>query len=157
MTPRLLLVALVSVVPLRAHALDVLVTGSWSETIGAGDLATGAGSDLVGTVSSGAGQIWVDVASTSGASDAWRIDIRRTNAGWASGVRLWGRRTSDGTGPGSVTGGESWQEITVLDTASFSGQGDRTDIGLELQVSGLTVELPSEIRSTTVTYTVVDQ
>lgn len=150
-------VALALGLPGRAFALDLLVSGAWSPSVGPADLQSGAGTDLVASRTSNPDQILVDVASTAGPADAWEVQLRRSTVAWPAGVRLWARRSSDGAGPGSVSGGATWREVTALDGALFQGQGDRTGIGIELELTGLAVGVAPDTYATSITYTVVDR
>jgi hypothetical protein len=106
-------------------AISITVTGAWVETIDKNDLSAGAGSDLQSTYTSVSGQVSIDISGTGGASDAWRIDVRKIDSSWNSSLHPYVMRTSAGTG-GSVNGGASYQEVTDINTSFFSGSGDVT-------------------------------
>ncbi|MHB0937189.1 MAG: hypothetical protein ACYDCO_03115 [Armatimonadota bacterium] len=139
-----------------AHAIDLTCVGSWSLTITASNLQAGAGSDLVSTYTSDTAAATLAVINTTGDADSWRVDIRRTDILWDNSLTLSARRTSDGTGGGSVSGGTVFQAIGTSDSSFFSGAGDRSGITLQFQVSGASVQLAPATYSTTITYTVVD-
>jgi len=140
----------------RAQAIDLTAAGSWSRTITASDLQAGAGSNLVATYASGASQVSLTLTGTTGADDNWRIDVRRADDLWHNDFSLSVRRTGDGTGPGTIIGGDVYQAITLTDASFFSGAGDRAGVTLQLQLSGLSVSVPPATYLTTITYTVVD-
>jgi hypothetical protein len=143
-------------VPQTAHAaISITVTGSWVETIDKNDLLSGAGSDLQTTYTSVSGQISIDISGTSGASDAWRVDIRKVDDNWNNNLYPYVMRISDGTG-GSVSGGASYQEVSDINTSFFSGSGDVTGINVQLRLTGASIQIPPASYSTVFYYTVVD-
>jgi hypothetical protein len=151
-----LLAILAPMLPASAAALDLTTTGSWSRTITAADLRSGAGSDLYDTQESSTDEVTLDISSATGAGDQWRVDVHRLDATWPSGVHLWVRRTGDGSGSGSISGGASYHEITTSDSEFFSGFGDRSDINLQFRITGMSLSVPPDAYSSSVSYTVVD-
>lgn len=139
-----------------AWALDLSVSGSWTEIIDSNDLQSGAGSDLTSETTSLSNQTDASISSTTGSSDLWEVEVNRSDTNWDSGVQLWVRRTSDGTGSGSISGGASFTEVTAVDSAFFSGGGDRSGVEIELRITGLAVDVPVDTYITSVTYTVID-
>src|SRR5690606_621950 len=107
--------------PATALALDIVVTGTVSDAVTAEDLLGGAGSALASTYESATTAVDLDVQMTTGASDGWRLDIRRVDTAWDPSLRVWVRRTDDGTGPGTVTDGLTWVEVHATDTPFFEG------------------------------------
>jgi hypothetical protein len=138
------------------HAIDIALAGSWAVSIDAGDLTGGPGTDLTDTYESETAQITITISNTPGSGDNWRVDVKRMDTNWDSDLTLEVRRTGDGAGGGSISGGTTYQEIDTTDTAFFSGSGDRSDITLQLRLSGVSVHVPPDAYSTSVTYTVVD-
>lgn len=137
-------------------APTITATGDWSPSIGAADLQGGPGSDLLATYESSGSQVTLDIGSLAGDADAWRIDVRRTDSDWPVPFTLAVRRTADGMGGGSISGGDSYLTITESDQALFSGAGDRLGIEAQLRLGGVSLAIPPGIYSTTLTYTVVD-
>lgn len=140
----------------QAQAIDLTTAGSWTRIITTSDLQGGAGSDLIASYTSAVSEVSLSITGTTDAADNWRIDVRRTDDTWHDNLTLRIRRTSDGIGPGFVTGGDAYQAITLIDAPLFSGAGDRTGVTLQLQLSGMSVNVPAATYSTTITYTVVD-
>ena len=136
-------------------AVSITLTGSWFETIDKNDLLYGAGSDLQGTYTSVSGQVSIDVSGTSGSSDEWRIDIKKIDSSWSNQLHPYVMRTSAGTG-GSVSGGESYQEVTDINASFFSGSGDVTGIKAQLRMTGASVQINPASYSTVLYYTIVD-
>ncbi len=135
-------------------AISITVTGSWSETIDASDLQAGAGSDLVSTYESAADAVSISISDPSG---NWTIDVKKIDTNWHSNLHLNVKRTSDGTGPGSISGGDAYQEITDIDQNFFSGNGDRSNVNVQLKLTGISIQVAPDTYSTTVYYTVYDQ
>jgi hypothetical protein len=136
--------------------LSISAVGTWSETVDETDLAGGPGSNLVSTCESTADQVSVDISGTTGDSDTWRVDLKKTDTTWHGDLHLHLKRTSDGTGSGSISGGASYVEATDTYTEFFSGGGDRTGIHVQLKITGISVGVPADAYSTTIYYTVVD-
>lgn len=138
------------------EAIDIAVTGSWALTIDASNLTGGAGTDLTDTHESASHQVTVTISTTTGNDDNWRVDVKRTDTTWHGDFTLSVKRTGDGTGGGTITGGAAYQAVATTDNAFFSGAGDRSDIPVQLRLSGVSVQVPPDTYSTTATYTVVD-
>ena len=127
----LILIAAVHALP--AHAIDMYVSGGWTTlTITASDLVGEAGSGLVSTYDSDPATAALDVANTSSSSDAWRIEVRRSeSASWSDSCRVLIRRTSDGS-------------------------GDRLGINLQVRIDGVSVSDGPSMYSSDLVLTVVD-
>ncbi len=137
--------------------LSIATSGSWSLTVDASDLSAGAGSDLVNSQTSSSTQGSIDISGTTGSSDNWRVDVKRVDTTWDSDFTIYVRRTGDGTGDGSITGGTTFQEVTTTDASFFSGSGDRTGINVEFMIEGFSVStIPVDVYDTAITYTIVD-
>lgn len=139
-----------------ARAIDITVSGDWSRTITASDLQAGAGSDLASTYESASNQASITISGTGGNTDAWRVDVRRTDGTWHANFTLSVQRTGDGSGAGSISGGTAYQAITTTDASFFSGAGDRSGITVQFKLQGMSVQVAPATYSTTITYTVVD-
>jgi hypothetical protein len=136
----------------HAEAQDISAVGGWTETIDSSDLVSGAGSDLAGTYESNADATTIDITH----DPQWRVDIHRTDTNWSLDFTLYARRTSDGSGSGSISGGTSYMEITTVGTQFFTGSENRSGIDAQYQLTGMSVGVSPDTYSTTVTYTVVD-
>lgn len=135
--------------------ISISTSGSWSRSVDASDLVSGAGSNLASSYESTAGAITLTITGTVGGTDSWRIDVKKVDASWSSVLPLYFRRTDAGSG-GSVSGGTTYQQITDADLSFFSGAGDVSGIGLQAQVGGVSVTVPPAAYSTAVYFTVVD-
>ena len=135
--------------------ISIDATGDWSETIDASDLQAGAGSDLKSTYESAAGTGLLTISGTSGNGDTWRVDVQRSDTTWHTNFfTLSVKRTGDGSGGGSISGGTVYQVIGESNVEFFSGTGDRSGIPLQFKLEGMSLQVPPGIYSTTVTYTV---
>ncbi len=139
-----------------AQSTTITVTGNWSVTIGSSDLVSGAGSDLTNFYESTADAVIIDV-DVAGAGE-WSVDVKKVDSNWHSNFQLFVKRTSDGSGPGSgyISGGTSYQEVTDTNQSFFSGAYDRSDIDIQLKLDNVSVQIPADTYTTTVTYTVTD-
>jgi hypothetical protein len=138
-----------------AEAIDLSASGGLTRIVNSSQLVAGAGSNLITTFDDAAATN-LAIVNTSGSSDNWRIDVRRSDAAWNNALRLYVKRISDGSGSGSVTGGLSYAEITGSESQFFSGAGDRNGLSLSYELTGMSVAVAPNIYSTTVTFTVVD-
>jgi len=136
---------------------NITGTGAaWTVSVGSyADLIGGAGTNLKDAVESGTAQYVINIGGGPG-SKTWQVDVRRDNTSWNGALTLSVKRTSDGTGPGTIAGGTNYIPIPVDPSYSvfFTGQETRDGINLQYQISGLTVTLGVHAFSTTVTYTI---
>jgi hypothetical protein len=135
-----------------AEAADITVSGNWFETVDQADLAAGAGSDLRSPIESNAGQATLDIANTLGGN--WTVRARKSETFWPSGVSVAVKRTSEGNGTGSISGGTAYLTLTGTDQTLFTGTGDRSGVQLQLQTDDLSVSHAPDNYSLTITYTV---
>jgi hypothetical protein len=141
----------------RVAAIDISISGDWTKTIDWGDLSAGAGSDLTGIHESASDQGVISIANTTGSSDAWRVDVSRTDTNWPGDFALYVKRTSDGTGNGgTISGGYAYQEVTTSSASLFSGTGNWSGIDICLKLTGVSLSVAPNTYSTTITYTLVD-
>jgi hypothetical protein len=140
------------------EAIDLSTTGGWTETVNEFDLVSGAGSDLIDTYESATDATSMTISNcVGGDTDNWRLDVRRINdPGWHGDFTLSVKRTSDGEGTGSISGGSAYIEITTTDTQLFSGAGDRSNISIQYKLTGMSINVLPNTYSETITFTVVD-
>ena len=138
--------------PLR---LKLNNNSDWDLDLGVADITGLAGTDFATDIESGAAaqEIWIQNAIGN-----WRVDVSRADTTWHSGIRIDVRRTSDGTGGTTISGGTTYQEITTTDTSFFTGTGSPKDVALQFRTNGAFAGagVPSGSYSTTVTYTITD-
>jgi hypothetical protein len=135
-----------------ARGADIVVTGNWSQTVNQADLASGAGSDIRTPIESSSAQATLDIANTLGGS--WSVMARKSDLNWPAGVGIAVKRTSDGSGGGSISGGTAYITLTTSDQTLFSGSGDRTGIQLQLETDGLSVSHGADNYSLNIIYTI---
>ena len=133
-------------------ATDISVIGSWSETIDENDLLAGAGTDLKNSYENPDDQVLITI---SGTTSGWRVDIKKVDANWHVDLSLFVRRTGSGAG-GSVSGGDTYIEVTATDQPFFTGSGGVSGITAQIKLSGISIQVLPDNYSTTVYYTVVD-
>lgn len=138
------------------RAIDLASAGDWTRTITAADLQAGAGSDLTATYLSDPVVMSLAITGTIDNNDTWRIDVRRTDSNWHNDFTLAIKRTGDGSGGGGIADGDAYRAITMTDASFFTGAGDRFNVPLQLQLTGMSIQAPPATYSTTITFTVVD-
>ncbi|NMF88129.1 hypothetical protein [Aromatoleum petrolei] len=133
-----------------AQAVDIGVTGSWLETIDRNDLSAGAGSDVRTPIESSS--VTLDITNTLGAG--WTVQLSRSDINWPAGVALAARRTSDGIGGGSISGGAAYVAANGAPQFFFTGTGDRTGIQIQLRTEGVSVRTAPGTYSTGLIYSI---
>jgi len=134
-------------------AITIGVSGNWSKTIDSSDLQSGAGSDLNDTYTSSTDTVTVDISGTVG---DWQLDVKKIDSNWDAGLVLYVKRTTDGTGFGSISQGTTYQQVTDIDQNFFNGTDDRSNIKVQLQLTGVSIQIQPDIYTTAVYYTVSD-
>ena len=139
---------------LTAAGIDITVTGSWTRAITVLDVAGSAGSDLTPSYQSAAGAMVLEISKAGNSN--WRVDVRRLDTNWHANLALDIRRTSNGSGSGSVSGGTAYQAVGTTYQSFLTGSKNLRDIQLQLQLRGVSVALPADTYVTTVYFTVVE-
>ena len=131
-------------------APSITVTGSWSQTIGSASLSAAAGSDLVGTYTSAADQVLLDLSDPR-----WRVSVQRVDAFWHSNLNLYVQRTSNGSTPnGTISGGTAYQSVTTSAQSFFTGTKNFSNIAVQIQLSGVSLQVPPATYTTGLTFTI---
>ncbi|MEN3370008.1 MAG: hypothetical protein V7609_2151 [Verrucomicrobiota bacterium] len=117
-----------------SQAADLSSIGSWSESLTAANLVSGAGSDLQNQIESVSG---VTALTISNAPGPWSVRARLSSSQWNSNFTLFVRRSSAGSGSGTISGAEGYIEITGSDSEIFSGSENRGSISLQFKLTGL--------------------
>jgi hypothetical protein len=65
-------------------------------------------------------------------------------------------RTSEGLGAGSISGGLTFQPLTLTAQTLFQGTGNRSSIQLQLELDGVSVSIGSRILAAQVVFTLLD-
>jgi len=140
----------------QTAALDITITGSWTEFIDKDDLTNGVGTNLTGTYTSATNANLVTVTGALSSSDAWQVTIRRIENTWDSRLQISARRTSGGTGSGSISGGQAYIQVTTSDQTFFTGTGNRSDIRVQLRLTGASLQITPNQYSATIQCTIID-
>jgi len=136
-----------------AHSQRMRLRGNWSLTIDASDLAGGTGTDIVSTYYSNADEIMASVIRTS---TTWDVYVQGEVTNWHNDMRVSIRRTGDGNGTGWISGGTSWLQITLGSQLFYSGSNRRRNVPVQLRLAGVSLQVPADTHSGTITYTVVE-
>lgn len=150
---RCFLGAVVALLLLRAaiYAADLTSMGDWTETLTASNLQAGAGSDLPNQLESIAGVTMLTITNAPG---AWKIRARRSSSQWNDSFALFVKRTSAGSGNGSISGAEAYVEITGNDAEIFAGSESRSSISLQFKLTGLASNVAAETYLSSIIFTV---
>jgi hypothetical protein len=135
---------IVLVMMCTAYASDLTMMGGWTENVTAANLVSGAGSDLA-PLESVSGNVIVNVANTAG---TWHLKARLGAGQWNNNFTIWVKRSSDGSGSGTIAGGAGYVQLTATDAEIFTGLNDRSNISLQFKLTGLTkTTLPNTYNS----------
>jgi len=133
------------------------ITSTAAGTAFTAALSGGAGTNLATPVSGPASDCLINIAGCSSNADNWRVDVKRNAGTMPAGISISVKRTGDGTGGGSISGGGAFQSVGTTDASFFSGAGNRTDVPVQVQLDGLSVTIPTSAGYTAaLTFTVVD-
>lgn len=80
----------------------------------------------------------------------WQIYAKLSHE--ISGIKVRIKREDNGTGVILPTGGKSYEELTTVYTAIFSGEGKRFDIPMQTQIKGIGVSDDNGTFSTNIEY-----
>lgn len=133
-------------------APKITVTGSWTQAIGESNLTAGAGSTLTSTYTSSTSAVTLNISNTGGG--AWSVKVRKTDTSWPAGVTLYVKRTANGTGTGTITGGTAFMQVTNSDNSFSSGTKNRTGITCQFQITGMSLNVDPASYLSTVVFTV---
>lgn len=137
-----------------AEALSISAEGSWSLTIDANNLISGAGSDLKSDYESASDAVSIDILGAND-EDSWQVEVRKDDIQWHDKLALYIQRTSAGGGSGTIQEGESYQKITEINQPFFEGSGAKRGITARLKLSGMSLQIPPGTYATTIYYTIV--
>src|SRR6476620_9806394 len=129
--------------------------GNWTFSLSAANLTNGAGSNFLGSAESISGTTVLSLGGVG--SQTWTVVARRGAGTWDSGVTILVRRTSDGTGPGNgtISGGQSYIELTTSNTILFTGNKARDGVTIQYKVMGLSVRTPAATYTSPVIFSIL--
>jgi hypothetical protein len=134
--------------------VSITVTGSWFEVVDETNLPGGAGGELTQTCESAPDQVQLDIQTDAG--ETWHIDVSREETGWQGDLTLSVRATSEGTGPGSISGVGPYRDVSVTYQQFLTGNDDRSGIPVQLKIDGVSSGTGSGTYATTVYYTITE-
>lgn len=135
------------------QAQDITVSGRWDLTIDSSDLQGGAGTDLEPTYKSRKKQIRIDVENTN---TNWSVSVQLNPINWHADFRFGVKRTTNGNGPGWISGGTSWMDVTTFDQEFFTGNNRRRKVSVKCRFKDVSVQIPPDLYSMSVIYTVTE-
>lgn len=133
------------------QSADLTSSGDWVASVSAANLAAGAGSDLQTQFESISG---VTTLTISNAPGEWSLRARRNGTQWNSAVAVFVKRTSAGSGAGSITGGGGYVEVTATDSEIFTGSGPRSGVSLQFKLTGLSKKVSPSTYLSSIIFTV---
>jgi hypothetical protein len=93
-------------------------------------------------------------------SGTYTIHVNKVDTDWDSGLVLSVRRSGNGTGSGTISGGTTFTTVTNAMQPFFTGTmpayGTRSNITIQYQISNISVVVPAKTHSTTVIYTITN-
>ncbi len=129
----------------------LMATGDWNETIDENDLLSGAGSDITDTYESAVNA--TRLMSINMRNKTWEMTIEMSETNWHGDFSIYARRTDNS---GSVTGGQTYQEITTSTEYFFEGSGNQLNLLIQYQLRGVTLQIPADIYTITIIYTITE-
>ncbi len=130
------------------HAADLVSVGNWNESAPAHVVA---GAGLQSTFESVPGATTLTISNTTG---VWNVRIRRSAGGWNGDLKLFVKRSSAGSGSGTVSGGDAYVEVTTSDVQIFSGSADRSNVALQYKITGLSHAVPPNSYAASILFSV---
>jgi hypothetical protein len=121
---------------------------------------TEAGNNFTSTINSTSNSsVTVSNASTSwwwwSWNTNWSVSVYKVDISWNSNLNIYIKRAGDGSGSGSsVSGGTTYIVVSSTGTSFFSGAGNRSNIPISYQISGISMTVPADNYSTTIYYTI---
>ena len=121
-----------------------------------------AGDDYPASFESDPNQYQLSVAPPGGPPGSqpdYEVTVRREDTVWDPGLTLEVRRTGDGGGPGTISGGLGYLAVSTTDAIFFEGRGRKSNIPVQLRLSGAFggEGVPAGSYTTTVIYTIADR
>jgi hypothetical protein len=137
-------------------SITLKANGKWTLKLDWHDIPDGAGSMYDSTHESDQNEVRLTISKTVSTDSQWRLDVKRIDYSWNPALRIYIKRTSDGSGDGTIQNGLTYMEITEMDQYFFEGTGDRKQIDIQFKVEGLTIDIPPNDYTTEIYYTVIE-
>ena len=144
----------------QVTGFDVLSLGVWSNVITSTEVSL-IGDDYNKTdINSVLNENILSVETTS-PLDMWRITIKRRDTKWDNLIKLKIRLVNMGLGNGCNVlsqNGTFFEELNLIDKLFLTGQGNCTNIEVQLQIpaSSKTLLIPIDTYNTQIVYTIID-
>ncbi len=90
------------------------------------------------------------------ARGAWQLNAKRSDSLWDGDYSIFIKRTSDETGPGTISGGSAYVELSTFDTQIFTGTDNRSDISIQYKLTGMSKNISPDTYITSVIVTVIE-
>ncbi len=148
------LTAVLALLATAEAAISITVLGSWSLSLGSGNLQGAAGSNLTATYTSATNQATMTVTGSYG---NWSVSVLRIDSSWNANLVLSIRRTGTGSGTGTVSGGTSYLTVTTTNQTFLTGSGNVSGVPFQESLTGVSVSLGAATYSTTIQYTITGQ
>jgi len=140
--------------PAAAHLITI--TGGWNLVLDGTMLSGPAGSDFLPSYSSDSNALVIDITGTIDQFDDWAVDVHKTDVSWDGSLTISVVRTTDGMGPGDISGGTAATQVSDTASRFFQGTGDRSSVHVQLLLEGASVTLGEGTRSVQITFTLLD-
>ena len=89
--------------------------------------------------------------------DNWSVTVNKSDANWDTGVAVYVKRTTAGTGLGTVSGGTTYLQVLNTPQTFVTGTGKHvSDINLQYKLNGISVELEATTFYTDIVYTLYE-
>lgn len=136
-------------------AIELSALGEWVKIVGSTELIMGAGSELRSSYMSAENATTLNINRARGKDYYWRVEVKRIDVNWPSGLTLYVRRTSDGIGYGSISGGTTFIPISSINQIFFEGSDNRSSINCQYKLDGVSIDISPGSYITTIIYTVI--
>lgn len=130
---------------------DLTSQGDWVLSVNASHLVTGAGSNFPAQFESLAGVTTLTITNAPG---NWSLKARCVGGHGHGGVAIHVKRTSAGTGSGTINGGTAYVELGANDAELFTGSEARSGISLQFRLTGLSPDVPPAAYFSSIVFTV---
>jgi len=103
-------------------------------------------------------ELTIDISGIHPFNQNYRVDVTKVDSTWHSNFHLYVRRTSDGSGhnKSTISAGITYQEVTDIDQTFFSGMGGKDAITIQLNLTGVSIQVLPDSYITTIYYTALE-
>ena len=137
------------------HGQQVRISGDWFLYLDHTHVISEPGDPIVILAESPVDQVDMDIVAAGNRS--WKIDVRRSDLLWHEDLELSVRKTSDGSGVGSIAGGSHYLPLCDYDQLFLQGDHNRHAVYLQLKLECRSSDVEAGTYSTSVIYTITNQ